>query len=286
MSDAARRESWGHTFKVALGLCVICSVLVSAAAVFLRPQQNANKERERKKNLLIAAGLYDETTGRIVIGKKERPDLKVEDLFTKSDDRPYVEEAIVDLDTGEEVDEAAKAKIKARFGKVEKYDQKKASRDPGWSSPVDQAKDVSKLKRRERYAWVYYVKNPNGTLKWIILPIRGYGLWSTLWGYLALDADLTTIRGITYYEQGETPGLGGEVDNPDWKKLWRGKKAFGKQGAVKIHVIKGAAPKDAPYEIDGLSGATITSKGVTHMLQYWLGKDGFGPFLDRLRKDK
>jgi Na+-transporting NADH:ubiquinone oxidoreductase subunit C len=113
------------------------------------------------------------------------------------------------------------------------------------------------------------------------------GLWSILYGYLALDTDLTTIRGITFYEQGETAGLGGEVENPRWKALWPGRRAFDERGNVKIQVKKGVAgpPAEDPYQVDGLSGATLTSRGVTNMIRFWLGPDGFGPFIAQLRNN-
>ncbi|MFQ5734935.1 MAG: Na(+)-translocating NADH-quinone reductase subunit C [Planctomycetaceae bacterium] len=288
-NDAAGKETWAHTFKVAFILCAVCSILVSAAAVLLRPLQNANKERERKKNILIAAGLYDETKravvfkGRVLLDDDRKRKLPIEAMFQPSKTRPYVDQEIIDLKTGEPIGADTEKAIADKFGAVDKYDQRRASRDPDWSSKIEATGDVARLKRREHYSWVYYVRKPNGELEQIILPIRGYGLWSTLWGFIALKADLTTIRGITYYEHGETPGLGGEVDNPLWKELWRGKKAFGESGKVQIHVIKGVAPKDAVHQIDGLSGATITSKGVTNMLKFWLGEEGFGPFLERMR---
>jgi Na+-transporting NADH:ubiquinone oxidoreductase subunit C len=120
----------------------------------------------------------------------------------------------------------------------------------------------------------------------LVLPIQGLGLWSTLYGFLAIDADGNTIRGITYYQHAETPGLGGEVDNPRWKSLWPGRKIYD-DGEPAIQVIKGAAgpPAQDPYRVDGLSGATLTSNGVTFMLEFWLGPNGFGPYLDRLREE-
>jgi Na+-transporting NADH:ubiquinone oxidoreductase subunit C len=119
----------------------------------------------------------------------------------------------------------------------------------------------------------------------LILPIEGMGLWSTLRGYIALDHDANTIRGITYYEQGETAGLGGEVDNPRWKALWPGRKAFDSRWRPVIGVKKGAAgpPETDPHQVDGLAGATLTSNGVTNMLRFWLGENGFGPFLAQYR---
>jgi Na+-transporting NADH:ubiquinone oxidoreductase subunit C len=120
----------------------------------------------------------------------------------------------------------------------------------------------------------------------IVLPIEGYGLWSTLYGFLAVEADTTTVRGITYYQHGETPGLGGEVDNPAWRAAWIGRKAFDQDFEPAIQVIKGQAgrPEQDPHHVDGLTGATITSRGVTNMMRFWLGPDGFGPYLARFRE--
>lgn len=131
---------------------------------------------------------------------------------------------------------------------------------------------------------VYQVQGEGGGLKMLVLPIEGKGLWSTLRGFLALDADLVTIRGITFHSHAETPGLGGEIDNPKWKARWVGRKAFGPGGEVRIEVVKGAAgsPTDDPYRVDGLSGATITARGVSHLVRFWLGEDGFGPYLREL----
>ena len=122
-------------------------------------------------------------------------------------------------------------------------------------------------------------------LEMVVIPVEGYGLWSTLYGFLALDKDTRTVRGLAYYEHGETPGLGGEVENPRWVALWPGRKVFDENGNVAIRVIKGAAgpPESDPYRVDGLSGATITSRGVTNMLAFWLGDDAYGPFLDQFR---
>ena len=121
----------------------------------------------------------------------------------------------------------------------------------------------------------------------VVLPVEGLGLWGTLYGFVALEGDLRTIRGLTFYEHKETPGLGGEVDNPRWKALWRDRLAFNDDRQPVIRVIKGPAgpAPDAPYSVDGLSGATITSRGVTNLLQFWLGPDALGPYLTRLRDE-
>ena len=287
-----KHDSVLHTFKVAFLLCLVCSVLVSVAAVGLRAFQKRNQELDKQKNILIAAGLFDEAQGAIVIDGKPRTDLKVSDLFQKptgSADRPWLEERLVNLETGEEISKETQQKVSEKFGSADRYNQRKAARDPSgaWSSAVPAEKDVAGIKRREKFAPVYLVRRPDGGLDQVILPIRGYGLWSTLWGFISLKADLVTISGITYYEHAETPGLGGEVDNPDWKQLWQGKQAF-EDGKVAIRVIKGSVDEgtpDAEHKIDGLSGATLTSKGVTNMLQYWLGPEGFGPYLKRLKAE-
>ena len=118
------------------------------------------------------------------------------------------------------------------------------------------------------------------------MPIKGYGLWSTLHGFLALESDLKTVVGLGYYEHAETPGLGGEVDNPSWKAKWVGKEVFGDNNEIMIKVVKGAVDSASPkakYQMDGLSGATLTSRGVENMLQYWLSDQGFGPYFDKVR---
>ena len=87
------------------------------------------------------------------------------------------------------------------------------------------------------------------------------------------------------WARGEAAGLGGEVDNPAWKALWDGKSIY-RDGEVALDVVKGVASKDNAnyqYQIDGLSGATLTSNGVEYTIAYWLGDEGFGPVLDELR---
>jgi Na+-transporting NADH:ubiquinone oxidoreductase subunit C len=111
------------------------------------------------------------------------------------------------------------------------------------------------------------------------------GLWGTLYGYIALAADTQTVRGITFYQHKETPGLGGEVDNARWKALWPGRKVYDARGRPILNVKKGrAGPVESdPHNVDGLSGATITSRGVGHLVRFWLGEEAFGPYLKKVR---
>jgi Na+-transporting NADH:ubiquinone oxidoreductase subunit C len=135
-------------------------------------------------------------------------------------------------------------------------------------------------------AVVYLVRQDREVSK-IILPVSGHGLWSTLYGFLALEADGNTVADITFYAHGETPGLGDFISKPAWRELWRNKRVFDERGDLRIEVVKGRVPADDPladYHVDGVSGATLTGNGVTKLLQHWLGNDGYGPYLRNLRQ--
>lgn len=254
-----QRDSTLYTFTVALVLCIACSLLVSGAAVLLSKQQNINKEIDRKKNILLAAGLCEPGASA-----KE-----VDDIFGKR-----IRETLVDLDTGKPVNEAEV--------NVASYDPRKAAKDPLMNQPVEPNSALMGISKREPYASVYQIVDESEQLEGYILPVYGKGLWSTLYGFIALQEDRQTVLGITFYEHAETPGLGGEVDNPNWKKQWPGKVALDDGGEVEIQVIKGKMGSDDPAAkntVDGLSGATITTKGVNGLVRYWLGPEGFGPYL-------
>ena len=254
---SASGEGLGRILTVALGLCLVCSVVVSTAAVVLKPAQQANKTLDLKRNILMAAGLLD-------------PVLSVEEQFEQ------VETRVVSLDEGRFVEGVDPAS----------FDQREAAKDPAQSRAIPGDADPAKLVRREDRALVYLVRDQQGGLDKIILPIRGYGLWSTLYGFMALQSDGNTVAGLGFYEHGETPGLGGEIDNPNWKAIWPGKQVY--QGdQVAIQVLKGAVPSgsaDAQWQVDGLSGATLTTKGVHNLVRYWMGDQGFKPLLENLRR--
>ena len=240
-----------HTLRVAILLCLGCSVLVSLFAVGLKSIQDENRKAFQQKNVLQAAGLW--TDG----------------MDAKAEFESRVEQLVLNLETG----------VIEKDADPEKIDTKKDSKKPELSDKI--VDDIANVKRREKRTVIYRI-NDDGK-ETLVLPVRGYGLWSTLWGFIALDmtdagsgADQITVKGLAYYDQKETPGLGGEVDNPLWKAKWVGKKAFAKDWAVKVKVTKGAK---GIYQVDALSGATITSRGVSSMLTYWLGDEGFGPYL-------
>ncbi len=260
-----QRDGWGYTFVVAAVLCVVCSVLVSGFAVVLRPLQAANKKLDQQKNVLIAAGMDVDA-------------MSSDDIQAAFDDGT-IERLLIDLDTGEPIGEEAEVD-------PDTYSQRDAANSSDLSTAIEPSDALGGIKQREKYAFVYKVKNESGVVDQVVLPVYGKGLWSTLYGFLAIDADGETVRGITFYEHKETPGLGGEVDNPNWKALWPGKKLTGDDGEVLLAVIKGKVTDntaDPEYKIDGLSGATITCNGVSEMVKYWGGENGYQPFLARFR---
>lgn len=253
---AGKNESVGKTLLVAFLVCVVCGVVVATAAVSLRPVQNENKLIDKRMNILLAAGMYDASQD-------------VNEQFKS------IERKFVGIESGDYVE------------MPESYDQRTAAKDPAQSERLSGDVDIAGIKNQAEVAEVYLARGDNGELSRIILPVHGYGLWSTLYGFLALEPDANTVAGLGFYEHGETPGLGGEVDNPKWKALWEGKKLYGDQGEVEIQVIKGTVESNTPnaeHKVDGLAGATLTSKGVSNLLRFWVGENGFGPYLKRMRQ--
>lgn len=254
----AGKDSTTRTLTVAAVLCVVCSVFVSAAAVVLFPKQEENKLLDKKKNILAAAGMYEKG-------------IDINQRFAS------IESKIIDFATGDYTDAVG-----------EDYDQKNAAKDPNLSVAIPTASDSAGIKRRAKYGYVYLVKD-GASVKKIILPVHGKGLWSTMYGFLALDADTKSIDGITFYEHGETPGLGGEIENPRWQAQWVGKVAYDDRWKPAITVIKGkvdSSSNDARYKVDGLSGATITSRGVSGTMHYWLSDNAYGRYLANFREGR
>jgi Na+-transporting NADH:ubiquinone oxidoreductase subunit C len=107
-----------------------------------------------------------------------------------------------------------------------------------------------------------------------------------MYAYVAVDADLNTIRGVSFYEHGETAGLGGEIENPRWQEGWQDKELYDQGSDVVLDFVKNRAqssPEEQIHQIDALSGATLTTQGVENMMQFWFGEHGFKPFFEQLR---
>lgn len=249
---ANKQDSIGRTFAVVGGLCLICSILVAGSAVGLRPFQDAAKARDKQSNILSVAQL---------------PLNNIADVY-----KNRIEARLIDLSTGQFVD-----------GDANGFDLAKAAKVPALSVAIEKAEDVAGIRRRAKQAPVYFAKNENGQVETIILPVYGQGLWSTMYGFIALAPDGNTVKGITFYDQGETPGLGAEIQNPLWQALWKGKQFYDADGKFDLKIIKGHADASAVHQVDGISGATLTSNGVQYLFQYWMGPTAYGPFLKALR---
>ena len=256
----SKKESTSRTLLVALAVSLVSSVFVAGAAVSLKPVQIENRQLDKQRSILAIAGL-----GEATMSARE-----VKDLYNSR-----IKARVLELDSGEYSD-AFDPKL---------FDPLKAARDPKLSDALSGANDIALIKRRERFTTVYMVEQ-DGQIEALILPVRGYGLWSTLHGFVALKSDLNTVVGLGFYQHAETPGLGGEVDNPKWKALWPGKMLFDDAGKPIIQIVKGGVDPASPqagHQVDALAGATLTSNGVDHLLQFWLGEQGFGPYLAKLR---
>ncbi|WP_323781852.1 Na(+)-translocating NADH-quinone reductase subunit C [Leisingera sp.] len=249
---AASPDSVGKTVFIAVAVCLVASMIVSSAAVSLRPVQETNRKRDKQLNVLQVAGLYE-------------PGTDVAEAFAA------FEPQVLDLQTGAFTDQFDAAS----------FDDLAAAQDPELSRELDV--DPAGIGRQSRYKTVYLLREENGDLDKVILPIHGYGLWSTLYGFIAVEENGNDIFGLQFYQHGETPGLGAEVDNPRWKALWPGKKLHDDSGALQISVAKAQGPAGPEHHVDALAGATLTSVGVDNLVKFWMGEEGYAPFLDALQ---
>ncbi|AWX14080.1 Na(+)-translocating NADH-quinone reductase subunit C [Mergibacter septicus] len=247
-----KKDSVGGTLLVVVLLSLICSVIVAGSVVILKPYQQEQKVLDKQKNILSVAGLLHQGEN-------------VKAAFNK-----YIEPRLVDLNSGDFITSNTE------------FDAAKAVKDPNESIALSAEDDVAKIRRRANFAEVYLVKK-DGKVTQVILPIYGTGLWSMMYGFIAIQPDGNTIDGITYYDQGETPGLGGEIENPKWQSQFVGKTIFDSNNKFALHVSKGGSA-DKGHGIDALSGATLTSKGVQNTFKFWFGPKGFGPFLEKLKE--
>ena len=245
---------------VVFTVALVCSVLVSTATVALKPVQLRNQLIERSRNIVALSGLIpvgDALPNDEILKVVERLDMRV-----------------VNLETGE---------FDASIDPLT-FDSRAAANDPELSVAIPTAEDSARLGRRSRFAIAYLVWEAD-RLQRIILPIHGQGMWSTLYGYIALEADLNTIAAISFYEQAETAGLGDQVERPDWQVRWQGRRLFDNQGNVRFRVASGTVQEETPaarHQVDGLTGATVTGDAVTRLIQYWFGPHGYGAFLDKM----
>lgn len=255
--EPVRKESVSRTLLVAFFVSLVCSSLVASAAVLLKPRQVANALLEERRNILEVAGLME-------------PGGDVNELFAR------VEPRIVELETGNYVDD-----VDPRG-----FDPARAAKDPERGVSIPPEVDIARIGRRAKRGKIYLVRS-SGEVTRIILPVSGYGLWSTLYGFVALAPDANTVIDIVFYDHAETAGIGDFITKDAWREGWRGKRAYDERGELRLEVLKGRVPAEDPlsdYRVDGVSGATLTGNGVTNLIRYWLGEHAYGPFLRNIRR--
>jgi Na+-transporting NADH:ubiquinone oxidoreductase subunit C len=241
-----------YTLLYAAVICFICSFLLSLFAMGLKPAQERAATLDLHKKILSVLELYQE-------GMSEE---EVDQVFSSS-----VKEAVLDRKglIIEGVD----------FKSIPEAERCKVLSMDWDSNPADCKLSV-------------YQKLVGDKISAIAIPLVGKGLWSTLYGYLALSPDATTVTGITFYKHGETPGLGAEISESWFQKNFLGKKILDPEGGVYgIVVSKGKAKNSGHplvHSVDGISGATITSNGVTSLIKHCLKV--YDPYLKKFRKEE
>lgn len=249
------KDSIGGTLTVVVLLSLLCSLIVAGAAVSLKSLQDEQKQLDKQKNILSVAGLLQSDT----------PKSQIKDIYAQK-----IESKIVDLATGDYVEG------------VTNFDAKLAAKDPAQSIEISPEEDKAGIRTRAKYAEVYLVKGDDGKISQVVVPMHARGLWSVIYAFVSVQPDGNTINGITYYDQAETAGLGGEIANPRWQAYFHGKKLYNDKNEVAMTVGKNAS-NNKEHGVDALSGATITSNAVDNSFKYWFSNNGFGPYLAKLK---
>ena len=243
---------------------IICSSLVSAAVVMLRPIQWNNLLLEQSRNVMQLTGLLD---------AHEMPDNDEMLALYKSLDRRIVHIDAAAFDDTLDPDT---------------FDKRRAVNDPELGTGIPTGIDQASLGRRSRFAPVYIVWKGE-EMERIILPVRGAGMWSMLYGFISLQSDLNTIAGMSFYEQNETPGLGDQITHEHWLEQWQGRQIYDEHGQPWFSVSEGVVAEGseaARYQVDALTGATITGNAVTALVHYWFGPHGYQDFLNAMRENQ
>ncbi len=266
MSKTKKTETVAGTLIFVLVICLVCAALVSISAVGLKPLQQANKLLDKQTKILEASNLL---ATALKLESINAAGSKAKSIVATYNKR--VEAKMIDLDTGAIID-----------GDTDDFDERRDSRD--LTKSIKPKNDMAGINRRANQAVIYLVKSEQGQLETVVLPIIGSGLWDLMYGFVGMDKDLNTVQSVVYSADfKETPGLGAEVLNPNWKALWPGKKIYNEAEEVKIRLVKGGAKQGDVHGVDALSGATLTSNGVTRTLHFWFGEEGYGPFIAKFR---
>ena len=252
-----------NALLIVVTVALVCSVLVSVSTVGLRPIQERNALIERSRNIVALSGLVDS------------------DVRLSSDEvlaaLAQMDKRVLNIDTGEFDDSID----------PEEFNPRDAATDPELGVTIPEDEDLAQLGRRSRYE-IVYLSYDGDDIERVILPIVGQGMWSTLYGYIALENDLNTIAAATFYEQTETAGIGDKITDPEWLEIWQGRAIYGNDGSIRFRIAAGPVEPDsaaAAHQVDGISGASVTARGVSQLVRYWFGAHGYEPFLDNLRDE-
>lgn len=252
------RQTNTYTFVFILLIAIVSALVLSFASQSLSERQALNIENDRKMNILIALDLY--RNGKCY--DEEQKD------FVRGDDVCDVKCCYDEFVRSHAVD--YKGSLKETAVAPEKIDFETELQKP-----------------EEERTYPVFTRVVNGRIEAYCVPVMGKGLWSTLYGYIALKDDFNTVAGLTFYKHNETPGLGAEIEKSWFQNNFKGKKILNeKNELVSIEVVKGGVKPGSPnkeHQVDGISGATLTGNGVTKLLKDSLAL--YEPYLRTVRKE-
>lgn len=244
---ATPNESRTKTVIVAFLVSAVCAALVSGATVFLRPIQSANRAAEEQARIAALvrgipgmAGLLEESGGALST-------------------------VVIDLESGRAAGDVTPETLETVLA------------DPTNWTALEPGADLAGLGQRPDFAQVFLLRDEGG-ISLALLPMTGQGYGGRIDAILALQEDMNTIAGIAITGHSETPGLGGRIEEASWRASFPGTETRDAGGEIQFQVARGAA--SSIYEVDGITGATRTGSGVTRMVRFWLGPEGYGPLID------
>lgn len=249
---ALPNESRVKTIVMAFLVSAICGVMVSGATVLLRPIQAANWATEEQARI---AALVQGIPGMAALLESSGGALST---------------VVVDLDRGRAAEDVTPDTLESVLA------------DPARWTVLTPEQDLAGLGQRPDYAQIFLLRAEDGALSLVLLPVSGQGYGGRIDAVLALSGDLNTVAGLAVTSQSETPGLGGRIEEAAWQAGFAGTQMRDPAGEVRFRVAQGAA--GGPYEVDGITGATRTGRGVTGMMRFWLGPEGYGPLLDAMAR--
>lgn len=248
---ALPNESRIKTVLVAFLVSAVCAALVSVATVVLRPIQAANRAAEEQARI---EALVQGIPG-------------MEELLAQSGGS--LSTVVVDLETGRAAQDVTPATLDSALS------------DPGHWTGLAPGQDLAGIGHRPDFAQVFLLRDGE-KVSLVLLPLSGQGYGGRIDAMLALRGDTNTIAGIAITDHSETPGLGARIEESSWQASFPGTELRDESGEMRFRVARGDA--SGVHEVDGITGATRTGRGVTQMVRFWLGPDGYGPLLDAIER--